>query len=137
MKKYTWDIIVTYFIGLSLGLFCIYIAISDITFLSFSKTGNPIALIFNDPSNTVSFKYVNGDKTISISDKKVEKPLYDLLKLTSPTLTYNPYFPEQVYLDKNKIPNWGEVLIFISGIWLIFFLMNNAVKTLRPKNEKN
>jgi len=135
-RTFTWETIVTYTIGFSLILFCIYILLGDITTLTLSKTTRVDKIEFDDNLNSVSVEFQADNKLREYTKTYKEKDDYLAIRQsTNPKVTYNPYFKENVYIEARRMPTWGELILFTFGIFIIYLLMRYAVNIYRPKSE--
>ena len=135
-RTFTWETIITYIIGLTLILFCLYILLGDITTLTLSKTAHVDKIEFNDNLNKVSIEFHADNKLREYTKTYRDKDDYQAIKQsTSPRVIYNPYFTENVYIEARLIPTWGESILFSFGIFIIYLLMRYAINIYRPRSK--
>lgn len=133
-RAFSWEIIVTYIIGFSLMLFCLYILLGDITSLTVSETTNVSKIEFNDDLNEVTVEFYTESKLRRYSKRYKDKNDYTSIKQSpNAKVRYNPYFNENVYIENRLLPTFGELVLFSFGIFLIYMLMCYVVNVYKHK----
>ncbi|MCE3225917.1 MAG: hypothetical protein K0S32_468 [Bacteroidetes bacterium] len=119
--KNKWDTYIKYILGFSIIAFCTYILASDVTFLIFNKKTTTQELILDD-GKTISFKYHNStqNKVISIEKMTIKNSQEYTNGFTE--VFYNPYFSEDVYFFPKDFPSWGQIILLVFGMIVIYII---------------